>query len=129
MTKVVIVGEIFYSDLAPGQGLPPLSPGAPAHPIYGPPPYPDQGLPPGPSHPIAPPPPIVGIWPGPTPGHPIVIPPGTPVTPPPTLPTPPGELANQMVVAIYIPGQGWTTSSYPLTPTHPIPPVPQPQRG
>ena len=55
MTRIVIVGEMFYSDLSvgggpmpggpyPDQGLPGRPPGRPSHPIYNPA-YPDQGLP------------------------------------------------------------------------------------
>jgi hypothetical protein len=72
MTKVVFIGEMFYSDLSVGGGpimpgpgqpshpwVPPgQAPGYPSHPIYNPP-YPDQGLPPGspgaPTHPWVPP--------------------------------------------------------------------------
>jgi hypothetical protein len=85
MTRIVIVGEMFYSDLqvgggpvypgAPGAPSHPWVPpgGAPSHPIYNPP-YPDQGLPPGspgsPSHPWVPPQPGY-------PSHPIQgVPPG-----------------------------------------------------
>jgi hypothetical protein len=61
MTKVIFVGEMYYSDLSVGGGPMPGGPGAgapgvPTHPIYNPA-YPDQGLPgwqPRPSHPIAP---------------------------------------------------------------------------
>ena len=74
MSKVIIVGDIYYADLYPGNALPgggqggrpehPIHyPGAPSQPIYHPGhpdhghiPYPDQGLPGGqgghPSHPI-----------------------------------------------------------------------------
>ena len=71
MTRIVIVGEAFYGDLRPDQGLPGVPPG-----YWGgvAPPYPDQGLPgrpPRPTHPIAPgggrPP---GYWGGEAPPYP-----------------------------------------------------------
>jgi hypothetical protein len=96
MTKVVFVGEMYYSDLSVGGGpimpgpQPPgiwPSPGHPAHPIApggrppgiwgGPPLYPDQGLPgvpPGYWGGVAPPFPSHPIAPGgqpPSPSHPI----------------------------------------------------------
>lgn len=64
MSKVVIVGDIYYADLYPDQGLPPSQGGRPSHPIHYPgapsqpiyhPGHPDHGLPsqPGtPEHPI-----------------------------------------------------------------------------
>jgi hypothetical protein len=76
MTRIVIVGEMFYSDLQIGGGPMPGG-GQPSHPIAGvppgywggvAPPYPDQGLPgwqPRPSHPIAPGGRPPGIWGGP----------------------------------------------------------------
>ena len=57
MSKIVIVGDIYYADLYPGQGLPGPQPGGghPSQPIYHPG-HPDPGLPPHqgghPSHPI-----------------------------------------------------------------------------
>jgi hypothetical protein len=103
MAKVVIVGEIYYSELAPDQGLPA---GRPPVIWGGPPRYPDQGLPPIPGMPDNGLPPV----------------PGVPVHLPSPLPTPPGELANDLVIAVYKPGHGWTVTSYDLTP------VPTPHR-
>ena len=64
MTKIIIVGEAYYSDLRPDQGLPGQPPG-----IWGGPPlYPDIGGPgwqPRPGHPIAPGGRPPGIWGGP----------------------------------------------------------------
>jgi hypothetical protein len=105
MTKIVIVGEMYYSDLSIGGGPMPGGPGGiishpiapggerPTHPIApGGPPlgiwggggvgnYPDAGFPaPQPPYPGQPP----GIW-GPTdprPTNPIVLPPVTPGGPP-----------------------------------------------
>jgi hypothetical protein len=129
MTKIIIVGEAYYSDLRPDQGLPP---GAPPGIWGGPPLYPDQGLPgwqPRPSHPIAPggrpypdqglpgvPP---GFWGGVAPPHPDQGLPagqiGTPV-PPDLMPPPavPEEIASQYIVSVYNPKtMTWTTKSYP----------------
>jgi hypothetical protein len=60
MTRIVIVGEMFYSDLSVGGGPMPGGggqpshpihyPGSPSHPIYNPA-YPDQGLPGGQPYP------------------------------------------------------------------------------
>jgi hypothetical protein len=84
MTKVIFVGEMYYSDLSIGGGpiIPPAAPGYPSHPWVPPPPYPDQGLPPVspgyPSHPWVPP--SAGA-PG-YPSHPWVPPqPGVPTHP------------------------------------------------
>jgi hypothetical protein len=119
MTRIVIVGEMFYSDLQigggpimPGPGQPshpwaPPQPGYPAHPIqpvppgyWGgvAPPYPDQGLP--------------GAQPG-VPAHPWVPPAGQ------ELPPPPEEIADQVVVALWSPAeQTWTVKTAPpVTPT------------
>jgi hypothetical protein len=138
MTKIIIVGEAYYSDLRPDQGLPP---GAPPGIWGGPPLYPDQGLPggqPRPSHPIAPGGRPPGIWGGPPaypdqglPGVPPgfwggVAPPypdqglpagpiGTPV-PPDLMPPPavPEEIASQYIVSVYNPKtMTWTSKSYP----------------
>ena len=81
MTRIVIVGEIYNTDLSIGGGpIYPGAPGSPSHPWVPPsgsppgywggvaPPYPDQGLPgsqPRPSHPIAPGGRPPGIWGGP----------------------------------------------------------------
>jgi hypothetical protein len=95
MTKVTIVGEMYYSELSVGGGPIYPPPGSPPG-IWPSPGHPDQGLPPSgvgvwpspgrPSHPIAPggappsiwpspgrpdqglPPSGVGVWP--SPGHP-----------------------------------------------------------
>lgn len=139
MTKVVFVGDIYYSDLRPDQGLPPWQGGQPSHPWVPPGNYPDQGLPPGspgePSHPIyhpghpdhgRPSHPIYGQ--GGQPSHPIHIPgvpdqglpPGTPVPPEaiqPPLPDVPPEYASQLVIAVHQPGaEEWTVTSYSVQP-------------
>jgi len=113
----------------PIQPVPPGSPGSPQHPIYIP------GAPPGsagsPEHPIY----ITGI-----PSHPIVVVPplvpsqGLPGYPDQGLPVPPGqlpglpevppELASSIVVAVHKPGQPWVVKTYPVGPSHPIPPTP-----
>lgn len=114
----------------PDQGLPGLSPGSPSHPIYHPghpdhglpsqpgsPSHPIQGVPPGPNQglpgqsPGAPAHPIQPVGPGPS--HPIQLPEGG--QPLPGLPPPAGH-ENEMVVAVYKPGQGWTAKSYPVQP-------------
>ncbi len=103
-------------------GAPPGTPGSPSHPIYVPG-YPDQGLPPYPDQGL---PPSVGVWPGPSPSHPIALPPGgTPVPPEvwPNPPTPPGDYASQIIVAVYRPGEEWEVKAYPVAPSHPIPPA------
>jgi hypothetical protein len=126
MTRIVIVGEMFYSDLSigggpiiPGPGqpshpwVPPgQAPGYPSHPIYNPP-YPDQGLPPGspgsPTHPWVPP--QAGV-----PSHPIYNPayPAHPIYNP-----PPGYWGG---VAPPHPDQGLPPIP-PGTPSHPwVPP-------
>ena len=51
MTKVVFVGEAYYADLRPDQGLPPWQGGQPSHPWVPPGNYPDQGLPGGQPYP------------------------------------------------------------------------------
>lgn len=130
MTKIVIVGEAYYSDLAvgggpvyPGVGQPshpwvPPSAGAPSHPIHIPgvgPVHPivipgvPEGQPGSPSHPIyipgAPSHPIAGA-PG-TPSHPWVPPSGEP------LPPPPSDIADNTVVAVWKPeAQAWTVTVY-----------------
>lgn len=143
MTRIVIVGEMFYSDLSvgggpmpgrppgiwggpplyPDQGLPPGSPGSPAHPwvppgsagspshpIYNPA-YPDQGLPgvpPGFWGGVAPPYPDQGL-PGAQPQGGTPVPPD--VYPPPPVPE---EIASQYIVSVYDPKtMQWTTKSYP----------------
>jgi hypothetical protein len=91
MTKVTIVGEMYYSELGVGGG-PIVPPGSPPGIWGGAPPYVDIGGPgpqPGPSHPWVPPRPgqPPGIWGGanePFPTPPIFI---GPVLPPDT-PTP-----------------------------------------
>jgi len=88
MTKIVIVGEAYYSDLRPDQGLPPGQP---------PSIWPSPGYP---AHPIAPGGPPLGIWGGiapPVPTHPWVPPSGE------TLPPPPDEIANSYVAAVWNP--------------------------
>ena len=101
MTKVVIVGDIFYSELGVGGG-----------PII--PPGPPPGVWPGPApgHPWVPPQggPPPGVWPGPGPSHPIVIP-GVP-------PGQPGSPQHPIYVPIY-PDQGLPPGS-PGYPSHPI---------
>jgi hypothetical protein len=92
MTRVVIVGEIYNTDLSIGGGPIPPSPGSPSHPWVPPgappgywggiaPPYPDQGLPgsqPHPSHPIAPGGRPPGYWGGVAPPRPDQGLPGVP---------------------------------------------------
>jgi hypothetical protein len=130
MTRIVIVGEMFYSDLRPDHGLPP---GQPPGIWGGAPPYVDIGGPgsqPHPSHPIAPggrppgywggvappypdhglpgqPP---GYWGGVAPPHPDQGLPGGqggvpthPITLPEPLPPPPPEIAHNVVVAVWSP--------------------------
>jgi hypothetical protein len=125
----------------PDQGLPPGSPGSPAHPIFIP------GAPPGtpghpahpiyitgnPSHPIH----VPGVpshpWlPGGSPSHPIAgfpdqgLPGGQPVPPGTIDPGPvPPELANQLIVAVHRPGQEWVVKSYTVAPDQGLP-QPQP---
>ena len=133
MTRIVIVGEMFYSDLSVGGGPMPGYGGQPSHPIYNPPPgspshpiynpaYPDQGLPgtppgfwggmtphpdqglPGQS-PASPSHPIQGVPPGPS--HPWVPPQGQ------QIPPPPDEIADSTVVAVWKPeAQAWTVTVY-----------------
>ena len=100
----------------PSQGLP-WGPG-----------HPDQGLPGSPDHPSG----GFPISPGhPSGGFPIdparpdnSLPPGGKPVPPEIsngLPPPSGDLSNQVVVAIYVPGKGWTGKSFPM-PAQPKPP-------
>lgn len=135
MTKIVIVGEIYYGDRYPDQGLPPGQGGQPSHPIHYPGspsqpiyhpghpdhghiPYPDQGLPGQgggsggsgghPSHPIH----IPGV---PDQGlpQPEPIPPEG-VTPP-TIP--PGH-EDDLVIAVRQPNSDeWTYSAYDVAPS------------
>jgi len=115
----------------PDQGLPGWQP-RPSHPIApggrppgiwgGPPSYPDQGLPPiyHPGHPDHGLPSQPCVWP--SPGHPDQgLPPsglqppagGQPVPPDQiAMPDPPEDLADDVLISIYKPGQGWTTTSY-----------------
>lgn len=140
--------EPFLAMITPltGSG----APGVPSHPIAMPPPYPDQGLPPGspgaPSHPIyhpghpdhgRPAHPIynpaypdqglpgggVGVWPGPRPGHPIELPPGGNPVPPNVWPNPPvpPQYANQTIVAVKQPGQEWKVQTYDVKPDQGLP--------
>jgi hypothetical protein len=81
----------------PSQGLPIFHPGHPDHGLPSSPGHPSTGLPPDPARPDN------SLPPG---GEPIVI------NPP--LPPPSGENANKIVVAIYVPGKGWTGKSYPM---------------
>lgn len=141
MVKVAFVGEMFYSDRGPDQGLPqpPVgiwpSPGYPDQglpPIWGGrPPRPDQGLPGGglrPSHPIVLPPGSIGG----TPEHPIYTPPGAPDHP---IVLPPGSVGGSPEHPIYYPpypDQGLPSEQpypdqglpvVPGVPTHPwVPP-------
>jgi len=152
MTRVVIVGEIFYGDLHPDQGLPAAPPGywggvapphpdqglpggqggRPSHPIYHPghpdhglPAHPDQGLPSGGS--------------GARPSHPITLPgidhelpEPTPIPPDeiqPPLPEPPSEYADDIVIAVHKPGEPWDVYAYDVQPDQGQPqPTPQQQR-
>jgi hypothetical protein len=97
--------------------------------------YPSQGLPWGPGHPDG----GIPISPGhPSGGFPIdpvrpdnSLPPGgTPVPPEISngLPPPAGNLGTQVVVAIYVPGKGWTAKSFPMPtkPGQPVNPAPKP---
>jgi hypothetical protein len=126
MTKVVFVGEMYYSDLSIGGGPIMPGPGVPTHPIApgtppgiwgGPPLYPDQGLPgsqPHPSHPIAPGGRPPGIWGGP-PLYPDQGLPGAQPIPTPPIYLPPGTIPDTKPEhPIYIP------PSSPGVPTHPI---------
>lgn len=140
MTKIVIVGEIYYSDLRPDQGLPgwqggqpshPIHmPGQPSHPIYHPghpdhglPAYPDQGLPPSgqggqPSHPIH----IPGVpdqgLPAPTPVPPEGV----------TDPEIPEEYNDELVIAVKQPGgDEWDYYAYTVAPSQGQP-APTPHR-
>jgi hypothetical protein len=101
----------------------PVGPGHVAPPIFHPG-HPDHGLPSVPGHPSA------GLPVGPGhPGNALPINPahpdnslptgGTPVTVNPPLPPPGGALGQQIVVAIYVPGKGWTAKSYPYKPEPP----------
>jgi hypothetical protein len=123
--------EPFLALITPLTG----APGVPTHPIVTPPPYPDQGLPPGfpgaPSHPIVIPPGAIGpgvpshpiVLPPPAPGHPIVIPPGSlaPGTPSHPIVLPPPYPGHPIVIP---PG-----SVGPGVPTHPIYLPPYPDQG
>ena len=149
MTKVVIVGEVYYGDRGPDQGLPqpPLGiwgpgfpypdqglpgggqGGQPSHPIYHPG-HPDHGLPSQPGHPSHP---IAG-QPG-QPTHPIHIPgvpdqglpPGTDIPPDqinPPLPDVPPELESQLIIAVHQPGaEEWKVTAYPVGPDRGSPPT------
>jgi hypothetical protein len=109
----------------PGYGRPIFHPGHPDHglpsgpghvspPIHHPG-HPDHGLPSSPGHPSQ----GLPI----SPGHPEQgLPPGTPVTINPPLPPPPGDLASQIVIAVYKPGVGWKAQSYPVAPDQGLPP-------
>jgi hypothetical protein len=141
MTKVTIVGEMYYSELGVGGGpiIPPgsppgiwgptdprptnpIAPGGPPLGFWGgaPPPYVDIGGPgaqPHPSHPIAPGGRPPGTWGGanePFPTPPIFIPPGLPPVEPPT---------DDKVVewhTAWTPDKGWMTVGI-VTPEQPIP--------
>ena len=111
----------------PDQGLPGSQP-HPSHPIapggrppgyWGgvAPPYPDQGLPgqpPGYWGGVAPPYPDHGL-----PPSQIQPPPGGQPVPPDqiAMPDPPADLADDVLVSVYKPGQGWTTTSYDVPAT------------
>jgi hypothetical protein len=94
MTKIIIVGEAYYSDLSVGGG--PIYPPDQPPGIWPSPGHPDQGLPPSgvgvwpspgrPTHPIAPGGKPPGIWGGgnePFPTPPIFIGPEVPAPEPP----------------------------------------------
>jgi hypothetical protein len=49
---------------------------------------------------------------------------GEPIDPPPTLPPPAGH-EDEVVVAVYMPGQGWSAKSYDVAPDQGLP-VPKP---
>jgi hypothetical protein len=134
----------------PDQGLPGQPP-RPTHPIApggrppgiwgGPPTYPDQGLPgqpPGYWGGVAPPYPDQGLpgGQGGVPTHPIHIPglpdqglpPGEPVPPDQiVMPEPPPAYQDDIIVSVYKPGQGWTTTSYTVAPDQGQP-TPTPHR-
>jgi hypothetical protein len=97
MTRIIIVGEAYYSDLRPDQGLPGQPPGywgggnvpmptPPIAPGGSPPGYWGGVAPPFPTHPIAPggQPPYPSQGPG-FPTNPIVLPPYEPGGPPVTI--------------------------------------------
>jgi hypothetical protein len=131
MTKIVIVGEMFYSDLGIGGGpvYPPSSPGYPAHPIApgGPAGPPSWGISiDRPSHPIAPGGPPLGIWGGAPPTYPDI---GGPAPQPPS--GPPLGIWGGGGVGNY-PDAGFPgPQPGPGRPTHPIyyPPVIWPPEG
>lgn len=121
MAKVIIVGELYFTDYSVGGGPiypPPQQPqppgiwpgGRPEHPIYWPPSvWPDPGHP---AHPIAPGGPPPSVWPGPEyPAHPIA-----PGGPPPGIWPSPGYPAHPIA-----PG-GPPPSIWPSPgrPAHPI---------
>src|SRR4029077_1126164 len=135
----------------PDQGLPGQPP-RPTHPIApggrppgiwgGPPLYPDQGLPgapPGYWGGVAPPYPNQGLpgGQGGAPTHPIYIPgipdqglPSTGAPVPPdqiVMPEPPPAYQDDIIVSVYKPGQGWTTTSYTIAPDQGQP-APTPHR-
>ena len=136
MSKVIIVGDIYYADLYPGNALPGGGQGGhpsqpiyhPGHPDHGLPPFPNQGLPGGgqggrPSHPIH----IPGVPDQGLPeGQPI---PGNELPP---IPVPP-QYAESLVVGVKQPNSTeWTFTAYDtsLTPGHELPqPGGQPDQG
>jgi hypothetical protein len=106
------VSPPIYHPGHPDHGLPPGG-GHVSPPIYHPG-HPDHGLPSAPGHPSTGP-----VYP---PGQPDQgLPPGTPVTINPPLPPPPGDLAQQIIIAVYKPGEGWKAQSYPPPTTAPTP--------
>jgi hypothetical protein len=152
MTKVVIVGEIYYGDRYPDQGLPPGQGGHPSHPIapggqppgywggVAPPtvgnPIAPGGQPPGYWGGSAPPYPDQGLpgqppgyWGGVAPPHPDQgLPPGGEEIPPDELPLPepPAEYSDDLVIAIRKPGQPWEVRAYDIQPDQGQPqPTPQ----
>lgn len=133
MTRIVIVGEMFYSDLSVGGGPMPPSAGGPVDPGYGRPGWspvdPGYGRPDwAPGHPGNRPP---GSWDGTHPGNrppgswdgsrpdnslPETMPQGGTEVPPDVFPPPPvpEEIASQYIVSVYNPKtMTWTTKSYP----------------
>ena len=102
----------------PDQGLPGGQGGRPSHPIHypGSPSHPIAGQPGSPSQPIYHPGhPDHGL--PAFPSHPIELPPGgTPIDPGELPPGPPEGHEDEVVVAIYRPGQGWTGAAFDIAP-------------
>jgi hypothetical protein len=119
MSKVIIVGDIYYADLYPGQGLPPGQGGHPSQPIYHPG-HPDHGLPPFPSQGLP------GQGQGGRPSQPIYHP-GHPDHGLPPYPDQglPGQSGGQPSHPIHIPGvpdQGLPEGEE--IPSNELPPIP-----